>query len=53
MPVDEIRDFTFENYCKRNRFSTVIIQWNIRKEDLQLFATKLTEKKMLDESKNQ
>ena len=26
---------------------TVTIEWNIRKKDLQLFATKLTEKKYL------
>ena len=53
MPFNEIRDFAFENYRKRTRFSTATIQWNIRKEDLQFFATKLTKKKMLDESKNQ
>ena len=47
MPVNEIRDFAFENYRKRTRFSTATIQWNIRKEDLQFFATKLTEKKCL------
>ena len=39
-------DFIFENYEKRVGFSkkTVIIQWNIRKKDLELCETKLTQK---------
>ena len=46
MSVNEIRDFIFENYYKKFDFlkKTVIIQWNIRKKDLQLSVTKSTEK---------
>ena len=49
MAVNEIRDLIFENFYKWIGFSKknpVIIQWNIRKKDLQLFAIKLTEKKL-------
>ena len=45
MTINELRDFIFENYYKKNTKKTVTIQRNIRKKkDLQLFATKLTEK---------
>ena len=48
MLVNEIRGLSLktninELYLKK----TVIIQWNIRKKDLQLLATKLTEKYLI------
>ena len=44
--MTEIRDFIFENYYRQVKFlkKTVIIEWNIGRKDLQLSATKLTEK---------
>ena len=46
MAVNEIRDFIFENYYRRIGFSkeNSCFSINLRKKDLQLFATKLTEK---------
>ena len=45
MPANEFKDFTFENYQKRIRFSKKNpVQWKtLEKEDLQLFLTKLPE----------
>ena len=44
--MTEIRDFIFKNYYRQVKFlkKTVIIEWNIGRKDLQLSATKLTEK---------
>ena len=47
MSVNEIRDFIFENYYKRNGFSKKNSYYTMKhqkKKDLQLFATKLIEK---------
>ena len=47
MSVNEIRDFIFENYYKQIEFSEENSQYSMKhqkKKDLQLFATKLTEK---------
>ena len=46
IPVNEIRDFIFEDYYKELIFlrKTVIIQWNIRKKIFKMFAIKLKEK---------
>ena len=46
MYVNEIRDFIFENYYKRIGFSKENSHYSMKhqKKDLQMFATKLTEK---------
>ena len=46
MSVNEIREFILKPFRNELQFlkNTVIIQWNIRKKDLQLFPIKLTEK---------
>ena len=46
IPVNEIRDFIFEDYYKELIFlrKTVIIQWNIRKKIFKMFAIKSKEK---------
>ena len=47
MRVNELRDFTYENYFKWVGFNkeTVAIHWNVReKKDLLSFPTKLMEK---------
>ena len=46
MTVNELRDFIFENYYKWIRFAIENSYYLMRhqKKDLQLFATKLTEK---------
>ena len=46
MTVKELRDFIFENYYQQRHLlkKTIIIQCNISKKDLQLFAAKLIEK---------
>ena len=47
MRVNELRDFTYENYFKWVGFNkeTVAIHWNVReKKDLLSFPTELMEK---------
>ena len=46
MSVNEIREFILKPFRNELHFlkNTVIIQWNIRKKDVQLFPIKLTEK---------
>ena len=46
MSLNEIRDFIFQNYYKRIRFSKENSYFSIKNQekDLQLFAIKLTEK---------
>ena len=46
MTVNELRGFIFENCNKRNGFARENIYYSMhqKKQDLQLFATKLTEK---------
>ena len=48
MLVNEIRGLSLKTNINELYFKkTVIIQWNIRKKDLQLLATKLTEKYLI------
>ena len=48
MLVNEIRGLSLKNNINELYFKkTVIIQWNIRKKDLQLLATKLTEQYLI------
>ena len=47
MRVNELRDFSYENYFKWVGFNkeTVVIHWNVReKKDLLSFPTELMEK---------
>ena len=48
MLVNEIRGLSLKTNINELYFKkTVIIQWNIRKKDLQLLATKLTKKYLI------